>query len=188
LEKSEGIEVTAVNTPLNGRTTRQALEHMPHEVQSQNPDLLVVQYGINNCNIWATDKGLPRVSKAGFRANLSEIIERGLNFGAQKILLNTNHPSLRNTEKLPNSEITYQQSNEAYNEVIRMVATENKDHVILNDIEKTIKNTHDSESAISQLLLPDLLHLSIKGHKVYFDLVYPKIVEMINHFKREEYV
>lgn len=183
LEKNEGIEVTAVNTSLNGRTTRQALEHMPHEVQSQNPDLLVVQYGMNDCNIWATDKGLARVSKEAFKANLNEIIARGYNFGAKKILLNTNHPTLRNKEVLPFSNITYQESNEEYNKVIREVAAQNKNLVVLNDIEKAIKERFSLEEDLADLLLPDLLHLSAKGHSIYFELVYPKVLTMINEYQ-----
>lgn len=182
LEEDNGIEITAVNTSLNGRTTRQALEHMPHEVQSQNPDLLVVQYGMNDCNIWATDKGLARVSKQAFKANLNEIIARGNNFGAKKILLNTNHPTLRNMELLPNSNITYQQSNENYNEIIRTVAVENPDLVILNDIEKAIKERFHTEDELARLLLPDLLHLSEVGHSIYFELVYHKVLDMINEY------
>jgi acyl-CoA thioesterase-1 len=188
LERDNNVEITAVNTSLNGRTTRQALEHMPHEVQSQDPDLLVVQYGMNDCNIWATDKGLPRVSKAAFKANLNEIIARGLNFGAKKILLNTNHPTLRNKELLPNAKHTYQESNEVYNEIIREVAAENRNQVILNDIERKIKERFTTDDQLAQLLLPDLLHLSIQGHSVYFELVYPIVLEMINEFQNHKHV
>lgn len=188
LEKNNGIEITAVNTSLNGRTTRQALEHMPHEVQSQDPDLLVVQYGMNDCNIWATDNGLARVSKQAFKANLNEIIARGRKFGAKKILLNTNHPTLRNRELLPHSNITYQQSNEEYNEIIRIVAAENSELVILNDIERAIKERFKTEDEIAGLLLPDLLHLSVTGHSVYFELVYPKVLAMINEYQEKKHV
>lgn len=185
LEKQCTFDVTVVNTALNGRTTRQALEHMPHEVQSQSPDFLVVQYGLNDCNIWLTDRGLPRVSRAAFKANLQEIINRGVNFGAKKVLLNTNHPTLRNSIVLPNSNLTYQESNELYNETIREVASENKQQVILNDLELAIKKNCRDEGDLAKLLLSDQLHLSTEGHELYYKLVYPKVFGMItNHETR----
>lgn len=180
IEQDTDIEVVAVNTSLNGRTTRQALEHMPHEVQSHNPDILVVQYGMNDCNYWVTDKGMPRVSKEAFKANLHEIIARGFRAGAKNVVLNTNHPTLRDTENFPNADICYQQSNEEYNEIVRGVAKEYKGKVVLIDIEKHIKDNFNRDE-FEDLLLPDFLHLSKKGHDIYFQIVYPVIKNVIQN-------
>ena len=125
------------NSAVNGRTTRQALETMPFEIQNYKPEILIVQFGMNDCNYWLSDKGLPRVSKKSFKANLEEIITRGFNFGCKKIFLNTNHPTLKN-QKLPfnNISFSYQESNEHYNEIIRELASSLTKNVILNDLEK----------------------------------------------------
>ena len=42
----------------------------PYDVQSHEVDVLVVGFGMNDCNYWMTDKGVPRVSQNAFRANL----------------------------------------------------------------------------------------------------------------------
>ena len=80
------LDVLVANSAVNGRTTRQALETMPFEIQNYKPEILIVQFGMNDCNYWLSDKGLPRVSKKSFKANLEEIITRGFNFGCKKIL------------------------------------------------------------------------------------------------------
>jgi acyl-CoA thioesterase I len=82
LSQEIGREIVVVNASVNGNTTRQALERMPYEVQSHGVDILLTQFGLNDCNLWLTDGGLPRVSADAFAANLKEIIARGRRFGA----------------------------------------------------------------------------------------------------------
>lgn len=174
----DSYEVIVANASANGRTTRQALEQMPYEVQSQRPDILIVQFGMNDCNYWQTDHGVPRVSPAAFAANLEEIIMRAFNFGVKKIFLNVNHPTGLDQELLPFTSITYQQSNEQYNQIIREVAIRQDWRVQLNDIEKAFLNyTQGYHERLLDLLLPapDLLHPSERGHDLYFDVVYPAI-------------
>jgi lysophospholipase L1-like esterase len=107
LAAETGIELWVVNASVNGNTRRQALERMPYEVQSHPLDVLLVQFGMNDCNYWRTYHGLPRVSQAAFRANLAEIIERAFRFGAQRVLLNTNHPTGGDQQALAFTEVTY---------------------------------------------------------------------------------
>jgi lysophospholipase L1-like esterase len=178
LGKKYGRAIVVTNASQNGRTTRQALENMAYEVQSPGADILIVQFGMNDCNFWESDRGIPRVSKKVFWANLHEIIDRALAFGVQKIFLNSNHPTGRNDEILPYTDLTYQQSNEQYNAIIRKVASERSDIVTLNEIETIFKNRiKNDQQNINEFLMPkpDLLHLSEKGHDLYFDIVYPKV-------------
>ena len=184
-----GREIVVTNASANGRTTREALCRIEYEVQSQNPDLTIIQFGMNDCNYWTSDGGLPRVSPASFRANTAEIILRALTFGSQRILLNTNHPTARTEENLPFSDRTYQQSNEHYNHLIREVSAEAGPEVILNDIEKAfLDETSGSREALLDLLLPppDLLHLSERGHEVYFSAFYPVLEQAVLDILQEE--
>ena len=171
----ENQEIVVTNSSVNGRTTRQALETISYEIQSHAPDIVIVQFGMNDCNYWKTDMGLPRVSYDSFNANLTEIINRILHFGAQRVFLNTNHPTLLNKVKFPNTKITYQQSNSDYNEAIRSVA--HNTQIELNDVETDIfKKIEQKKCSLDELLLPsDLLHLSKKGHDLYYTFIYPKI-------------
>ena len=77
LKKSKK-KIFVTNNSVDGRTTRQALEDMPFQIQRHKPEILYIQFGLNDCNFWLTDKGLPRVSLDSFKANLSEIIDRGM--------------------------------------------------------------------------------------------------------------
>jgi|TARA_B110000046_G_C12835850_1_gene331423 lysophospholipase L1-like esterase len=167
------------NSSVNGRTTRQALESMPYEIQNQNYQILIIQFGMNDCNFWETDYGVPRVSKQAFKANLHEIIDRGINFGAKLIMINTNHPTPIK-ENFKNKDLSYQDSNRAYNEIIREVYNERND-VILNDIEMHIDSLIESKKLIiDDVVLNDRLHLSLKGHEIYFDFIFKKLENQIN--------
>ena len=68
---------------------------MPYDIQSHEPDLLLVQFGMNDCNFWESDRGNPRVSLDAFRANLREIYTRAFSFGVHNVIQLTNHPSGR---------------------------------------------------------------------------------------------
>lgn len=180
LAQHTGLDLVVVNASVNGSTTRQALERMPYEVQSQGPDIVLVQFGMNDCNYWQTDHGLPRVSRAAFRANLEEIIDRAFRFGARQVLLNTNHPTGRDLEKLPFCEISYQQSNRSYNEIIRAVGSAGDARICFTDIEKIFEaETRGDRRRLEALLLPDLLHPSAAGHDVYFAALRPAVEEAV---------
>lgn len=171
-----GCEVMINNASINGNTTRLALERMPYDIQSQEADLLITQFGMNDCNYWETDRGNPRVSPKAFAANLEEIIERAFTFGTKKVLINTNHPTGRDRQKMAHSDVTYQQSNEQYNQIIREVAARQDSRVILTDVEKQFLSRIKGErEKLLSLLLPDLLHLSESGHDLYFETVYPAV-------------
>lgn len=174
LGESHGCMISTHAAAANGRTTRQALEHMPYEIQSHDIDVMIVQYGMNDCNYWKTDNGVPRVSEEAFAANLKEIVDRGLACGIQRIILHTNHPTTRNTI-MPGTDISYQYSNGQYNRIIRTVAQQRKGQVMLTDIEKAFKHhvKQNPREELSNFLMPppDQLHLSEKGHALYFDIV-----------------
>lgn len=174
----EKFELFVVNASVNGNTTRQALERMAYEVQSHSFNLVLVQFGMNDCNYWLSDKGLPRVSKLAFEGNLHEIITRAEKFGAKKVILNTNHPTTRN-KIFPHTNISYQNSNEEYNDIIRKVGLERK-NVILNDIDLKIrKDLSNNNKEIKDILLEDQLHLSLLGHEFYFKNTEPLIKKIV---------
>jgi lysophospholipase L1-like esterase len=187
--------VVVLNSSVNGRTTRQALEIMPYEIQSHPPDVLVVQFGMNDCNRWDTDKGLTRVSALAFKANMAEIIQRALTFGVRRIFVNTNHVTGLDFRKMSNHVWTYQDGNRRYNEIVRECVSWTYDKVagdqkiLLNDIELAFEKyieyidrsgSYDRKKLLSLLCpKPDLLHLSVTGHELYFKTTYPSICEAI---------
>ena len=183
LAVESGREIIVTNSSVNGSTTRQALERMPYDVQSHGVDILIVQFGLNDCNYWQTDAGLPRVSPEGYAADLQEIVRRGITFGAMRVVLHNNHPTTRTTEKFPNAKVTYEDSNRQYNAIVRDVAEGLGPSVIFIDIEAEFDRfTSRQHDRLGPLLLPDGLHLSAAGHALYFDLVCDKIVNATKSF------
>lgn len=178
-------EVLVSNSSINGRTSRQALEDMPYHIQSQGVDILVVQFGLNDCNYWATDRGLPRVSLAGFVENLREIISRGERFGAYRILLNNNHPTSRDKAIMAGTTMTYEASNARYNAAIRELAAELPPFVRFQDVESFFNANINEQEPIENLLLSDGLHPSAAGHEQYFRLMCPIIQDAVDSLIKE---
>ena len=51
-------DILLQNPSVNGCTTRQALERLYFDCTSHKPDLVIIQFGLNDCNFWDTDYGL----------------------------------------------------------------------------------------------------------------------------------
>jgi lysophospholipase L1-like esterase len=75
-----------------GDTTRLGLERFHRDVQVLEPERVLIQFGHNDANRWQSDRGLPRVSLAAYRANLVEMIERARTFGGLPLLLGMTRP------------------------------------------------------------------------------------------------
>ncbi|MCI8674190.1 MAG: hypothetical protein HFI89_12020 [Lachnospiraceae bacterium] len=162
-----GQKVLIQNPSVNGNTTRMALERMPFDIQSHAVDFLIVTFGLNDCNYWLTDKGVPRVSPQGFEVNMKEIINRAFTFGVREVIVHTNHPSPRK-DLMSGTDITYNQSNELYNAVIRKVASDCK-KVRFVDIYKTMmKLVELGCRTISDFTQEDGIHLSETGNDIYY--------------------
>jgi lysophospholipase L1-like esterase len=160
-----------LNRGVSGETTRQGLERFPADVQQHRPDIMTLQFGLNDCNCWVTDGGLPRVSEAAYRANLIEMIERAQRFGARRIILSTNHPTLRHKVLLSGDSLEARRRR--YNDHVREVASITS--VELCDVEEGFAHLDQNELAAMLLPYPDLLHLSAAGHRLYADCIRPHV-------------
>ena len=167
---------------ISGETTRQGLERFPRQVQQLCPDVLTMQFGLNDCNCWDSDRGLPRVSPQGYRANLIEMIDRARRFGTREIVLSTNHPTLRR-RKMASGE-TLEQRREMYNDIVREVAAASQ--VQLCDIAEAF--AFAAPDVLAGLLLPepDVLHLSPGGHRIYADAIYPFLSQAVDRFLKRD--
>lgn len=175
--------VIVQNPSVNGRTTRQALEDMSFQIQSNPVDILYIQFGMNDCNHWLTDNGCPRVSTAAFQANLIEIIDRANKSGVQTVFLGTNHPTPK-INKYDNLNFSYQCKNEEYNRIIRDVAK--KTNTILVDHENFWRTHYiDLSHDFSKLVLPDGIHLSRQGHIAYFNHFLPILTQELVKFTKK---
>ena len=165
------LNIVFVTKGISGETTRQGLERFPADVQSHSPDLVTIQFGLNDCNCWATDFGLPRVSEAAYRANLIEMIERCRRFGAEKIILSNNHPTLRQKPLLNGR--TLEDQRKIYNLIVADVARETGAQFC--DIKSEYVDLSRRELEGELLPYPDWLHLSHSGHQRYAKKILPYV-------------
>jgi len=169
------------NRGISGETTRQGLERFPRDVQALKPDVMTLQFGLNDCNCWDTDGGHPRVSEAAYRANLLEMIERAKIFGTRHIILSTNHPTLR-LRPLASGQ-TLEQRRAIYNDIVRDVAAISG--VTLCDIDQEFSSLDSVQLAGMLLPEPDVLHLSVSGHEKYTNAIYEPVLTAINKVIKE---
>ncbi len=137
---------------------------------------MTLQFGLNDCNCWQTDGGLPRVSERAFVANLSEMVARARRAGVREITLQTNHCTLRR-EPLPSGEI-YEEANARYSELVREVAAETG--CTLCDIREAFEPLDDETLEALLLPPPDVLHLSEEGNGIYADVIYPYVTGAVS--------
>jgi acyl-CoA thioesterase I len=157
------LHVRGLNRGVSGETTQMAMARFAEDVQSVGPDVLTLQFGLNDCNCWLTDRGLPRTSERAFVANLHEMIARGRHFGAEQVILSTNHPTLKLKEMLSGER--FEDANRRYNDLVREVAEDTG--VVLCDVARAFDPYGPDELRELLLPYPDCLHLSIEGHRVY---------------------
>jgi lysophospholipase L1-like esterase len=165
------VNLLCLNRGISGETTRQGLERYPTDVQSIHPDVMTLQFGLNDCNSWVTDRGMPRVTLPAYRANIMEMIQRARLFGAKEIILSTNHPTLR--RKILLSGESLEDARKRYNETVRKVAHETG--VTLCDMEKAFDGLADQQLELELLPYPDHLHLSAPGHVRYAGTIGPLV-------------
>lgn len=129
---------------------------------------VVLQFGMNDCNYWKSVPGQPRVGPREFRQNLEWMIHFLQGHGVAKIILQTNHPTLRIHDFLPGSDRTYEDSNLEYNQLIRDTATSLGNEVCLCDCYHLVSQLlDDTKQDLKTLLLEDGLHLGPAGHQVF---------------------
>ena len=168
-EAFPSVALTTHNRGVSGETTRMGLERFPADVQELRPDVLTLCFGLNDSNCWESDGGLPRVSEAAYVANLVEMIARGRRFGAQEVVLMTNHRTLRRMP-LPSGEV-YEDANARYCGLVREVAEDTG--VTLCDIRAVFDPLDDATLERCLLPAPDHLHLSAEGNELYAEAVWP---------------
>jgi acyl-CoA thioesterase-1 len=175
-ERFGRTNITAVTNGISGETTRQGLERFPADVQAHEPDIVTLQFGLNDCNCWQTDRGLPRVSLRAFKANFLEMVERSRRFGAREVIVSTNHRTLRRSPMVSGE--VYEDANARYSEAIREVAVEAGTK--LCDIRRAFEPFTDEELVDLLLPPPDILHLSEAGNLVYGDTIYPYLESAVH--------
>ncbi|MAF94512.1 MAG: hypothetical protein CMM60_01970 [Rhodospirillaceae bacterium] len=177
--REHAASIIVQNPSVNGDTTSLALERLNFDVIFHRPDVVYVQFGMNDCNHRETDNGRPRVSDEDFTANLREIIAKLLAGGTRAVILANNHPSTK-IDLLPGGEVTYERSNAHYNGLVRKIGEEHNAYSTFIDLEAAFSRVAEEKAAnVGDALMADGVHLGRLGHEIYTEIVWPKVSDVV---------
>lgn len=183
-----GIPVKVINAGIGGNTTRQAVARFEKDVLLHDPDLVVIQYGINDSavDVWKDPPATKsRVSKEQYEANLRSLIKQLKEKKIAVILMTPN--SLRwipRIKKLygkppydPDDPDGFNLFLKSYAETVRQIAKD--EDVPLVDIYAAFETYGKQEAQSAQDLLLDGIHPNAKGQQMVADLLIPKIKQVV---------
>ena len=169
-------KIIVQNFSKNGDTTRLALLRLEFDILKRKPEIVIIQFGLNDCNIWTSEFENSRVNIISFENNLIEICKKIYSSGAKKVFLNTNHPTLKK------SNFNYQNQSINYNKSIRNAFDKLKQeyNISLIDIESKFNNEIFKDSNfIKKSLLDDGIHLSEFGQIKYYEIIIEEIKSIL---------
>jgi lysophospholipase L1-like esterase len=179
----QGVPVTVVNSGFGGYTTEMAGDKLKAAVLDKKPDVVVIQFGINDAavDVWKTppaDK--PRVGKDKYEANLTAFVKAARAAGARPVLMTPNplrwSPAMRKLYAKP----PYQPDDPdgltafvaGYAEVVRKVG---------KDLKVPVVDVYQGFAAkggkATDALLLDGVHPNSDGHALVADLLVPVVTE-----------
>jgi len=174
-----GIEAEVTNAGVPGNHTVDAMKRLERDVLAKKPDLVIVQFGINDAavDVWRKPpETKPRVAKDDYERNLRAMLKQ-IRAGGANVILMTPNPT-RWTAKMremyghppykPDDPDGFNVLLAGYAEVVRRIAREEK--LPLVDIYAAF-NQHGQDKpgeTIDDLLL-DGTHPNDAGHKLVAD-------------------
>ena len=177
-------EIEIVNSGVGGNHTDLALERFDRDVLQHAPDVVVMQFGINDAavDVWKNPPATqPRVSLERYSRNLSEFVEQ---LQARKIhvILMTPNP-LRWTEKLKQhyGKLPYCPDDldglnvllTEYSAAVRQIAV--REDVILVDVDRAFRAFDKQPGQSMDALLLDGMHPNEHGHALIANLLFPEL-------------
>ena len=178
LAAERSIEV--VNAGVPGDTTVAARARFERDVLRTKPDLVVVQFGINDAavDVWKSPPAsTPRVLLADYAANLRFFVDEAQRCGARVILMTPN--PIRWTVKLrelygrppydPQDPDGFNVLLAGYAQAVRDVAHEAG--VPLVDVQQAYRDKAERDGIAVDELLLDGMHPNAQGHRLVADLL-----------------
>jgi len=182
--RKHGIAAKVINAGVGGNTTAHGRSRFERDVVARQPDLAIIQFGINDSavDVWRKPPATKsRVPVDRYEANLRRFV-RVLRHRGAKVILMTPNP-LRWTERLramygkppydPDDPDGFSIPLIPYVEVVREVGRE--EGVPLIDVFAEFTKQHH---AADDLLL-DGMHPNDKGHAIVADLLIGKVLETL---------
>ncbi len=183
-------KVKVINSGIGGNNTNQAIKRFQKDVLDHHPDLVIIQFGINDAAV-DVHQDPPatksRVSKKEYKNNLTEIV-RKLKSQDIKVILMTPNPCrwtkiLKEYYGKPPYEIDdpdgFNVILKDYAEIVRGISKSEKCSFI--DIYKRFQDYEKMEGKSMDDFLLDGMHPNEQGHKMVADL----LMKMILHTENE---
>jgi lysophospholipase L1-like esterase len=185
-----GIAARVVNAGICDTTTRDARERLDRDVRAHAPDLVVVQFGINDSWIDAGEgRREARLSRDEYREDLRHIVRVLREDGARVVLMTPNpmrwveggyvevfraHPGLLDTT----AERGIDEALDVYAQELRDVASE--EAVLLVDVHAAFEE-YGSEpgQSVLHLLMDDGIHPNAAGQRLVCRLLAPAIARLV---------
>ncbi len=143
---SPGSNVEMINAGISGNTTVHALARIERDVLSHQPDVVTVMFGLND---------MTRVPLEEYRKNLSEIVKRCREAGAEVVLATPN--AVTDSPGRPAEKLIQ------YCDVVRSLAKELD--VPLADCYQELAAFRANSNFDWQLLMSDAIHPNMAGHQ-----------------------
>lgn len=181
----KGMKVDLINAGIGGNTTEDARGRFAKDVLDRHPDVVVIQFGINDSaiDVWQTPPAThPRVTIDRYTSNLEYFVVT-LQKQECKVILMTPNP-IRWTPSLkkkygkppyrPNAPDGFNVILQTYAEGVREVAQKNK--VLLVDVYAAFQAYGKGKSHSFDELLLDGMHPNDKGHRLVANLLLKEIL------------
>ena len=185
----QSIKAEVINSGISGETTADGRARFDRDVRRHRPDLVIIQFGINDSWIDADlGKTEPRLTREQYRRNLRYMIETLKGDGA-KVILATPNPMRWSDEYkkmfsvgkplLDVNDIRgINRLLDLYADDVRRIARE--ENVRLVDVHKRFEDYGTvRKQNVSDLLLSDGIHPNDKGHALIAGLLMEQILFLL---------
>ena len=183
-EWGQGYRFEVYNAGVRSHTTRDGRDRFERDVLSRRPDLVIIQFGLNDsCIDVHRGKTGPRVRQTDYEQNLVYFISRLRERGGKVILMTPNPGRWSDAVKKKWGKPPYNTGdpmgfnllNREYAETVRRVAREMK--VPLIDVYRLFVDYDKKEGRSMDELLPDGMHPNDAGHRMIVRALIPIIKE-----------
>ena len=185
-----GLDHTVANRGVPANTTTDALARFESDVLALNPELVVIQFGLNDAavDVWRDPPATgPRVPVDRYSANLRHMVETLQARGCAVVLMTPNRMywSALLLERYakppydPAAPETFNARIEAYADAMRALAIERR--VPLIDINQAYLDSGDPRQFLLQRCMQ---HPSDRGHALVADLLAPVVIDLLRQRSR----
>jgi len=153
-----GLDLTTINAGSSGENTSDAVYRLQTDVLDHDPDLVTVNFGVNDAFSW--------VSAEKFGSNLTGMVEAIRENGCPRIVLVS-------SEVIPEPQAERQML--PYWEKMRQVAGETG--AVYADANASWQSLLDAGTDQWTLIIPGDMHPNEEGHRIIADAVYQAMVD-----------